>query len=128
MPDPATIVIKAHPSAIKHAREFIAMVFDGWGLRADDACTVVGELAANAVTHGSTEGDLVVIRAYLLNGRPVVEAWDRSDRPPVAGVPAPLAESGRGLLIMGTLVRNWGCRPLNGGGKVVYAELDAVPV
>lgn len=127
MNDPATLVVKADPQAIKQTREFIGLVFGGWGLDDYVARTVVSELATNAVRHGSRLGDPVVIRAYLLDGRPVVEAWDTSDALPLPGPPDPTAEHGRGLLLVEALVSSWGTRPLGAGGKVVYAVLDAVP-
>lgn len=126
MCDPATIVIKAHPQAIKQARDFVGLVFGGWGLEDHIARTVVSELATNAIKHGSGEGDSVVVRVYRLDGMPVLEAWDRSDDLPVVGDPGPGAESGRGLLLMDALVRRWGTRPLAEGGKVVYAVLEPV--
>jgi anti-sigma regulatory factor (Ser/Thr protein kinase) len=88
------------------------------------ARTVVSELATNAVRHGSQIGDPVIIRAYLLDGRPIVEVWDKSDAQPVVCDPDLTAETGRGLLLMEALVHAWGSRPLVGGGKVVYAILN----
>ncbi|MFF5263608.1 ATP-binding protein [Actinomadura viridis] len=127
MSEPSTIVLKACPEAVKQAREFIAMVFGAWGLVDETARTIVSELTTNAIRHGSECGDLVIVRAYLLDGRPVVETWDRSASMPVARVPGLDSESGRGLLLIEALARRWGCRPLTDGGKVVFAELEAVP-
>ncbi|GAA2406261.1 hypothetical protein GCM10010191_12840 [Actinomadura vinacea] len=125
MCEPATLVVKATLHAIKQTRDFIALVFGSWGLDDYVARTVVSELATNAVRHGSAPGDPVIIRAYLLDGRPVVEVWDKSDAQPVVRAPDPTSESGRGLLLMEALVHRWGSRPLNGGGKVVYAVLNS---
>ncbi|MFC6878531.1 MULTISPECIES: ATP-binding protein [Actinomadura] len=125
MPEPATIVIKAHPQAIKQVRDFAALVFGDWGLEDHIARTVVTELATNAIKHGSAEGDPVVVRVYRReDGCPVLEAWDRSDALPVARPFDLTRESGRGLLLMGALVRRWGTRPLAERGKVVFAELE----
>ncbi|XVQ11433.1 ATP-binding protein [Spirillospora sp. CA-255316] len=114
-------------NAIKQTRDFIALVFGTWGLDDYVARTVVSELATNAIRHGSELGDPVIVRAYMLNGRPVIEVWDKSDAQPVVHDPDPTSENGRGLLLMEALVHRWGSRPLNGGGKVVYAVLSAVP-
>ncbi|MEU5992526.1 ATP-binding protein [Spirillospora sp. NPDC047418] len=126
--EPATVVIKADVGAVREAREFVGMVFGSWGLADYVARTVVSELATNAITHGSQEGDLVVVRAYRRDdGFAVVEAWDRSDVAPVMRPVDYAAESGRGLLLMESLVRQWGTRPLSEGGKVVWAEIEPVP-
>ncbi|MFI0354870.1 ATP-binding protein [Actinomadura sp. 9N407] len=127
MVEPPTIVLKAVPEAVKEARDWVGLILGSWGLQSFIARTVICELATNAVKHGSDAGDLIVVRAYLQNGRPVVEAWDRSDAPPVVRAPDDLSESGRGLFLMTRMVTRWGTRPLSGGGKVVWAELEAVP-
>ena len=125
--EPSVIVIKAEPKAVREARDFVGLVFGTWGLDGDVARTVVSELAANAIMHGSREGDLVIVRAYLRDdGFAVVEAWDRSDAAPVLRPVDHAAESGRGLLLMEALVRRWGTRPLSEGGKVVWAEIEPV--
>lgn len=128
MAEPATMVIKANAGAVREVREFVGLVFGAWGLEDHVARMVVSELATNAIVHGSREGDLVVVRAYRReDGFPVVEAWDRSDARPVVRPVNYAAECGRGLLLMEALVRRWGTRPLNEGGKVVWAEIEPVP-
>ena len=127
MGEPETIVIKADVGAVREAREFVRLVFGAWGLADYVARTVVSELATNAVVHGSDEGGLVIVRAYRKeNGIPVVEAWDRSDALPVVRPVNYGVECGRGLLLLEGLVLRWGTRPLNEGGKVVWAEIDPV--
>ncbi|GAA3934338.1 hypothetical protein GCM10023085_14630 [Actinomadura viridis] len=125
MVETPTIVLKAVPEAIKEARDWVGMVLGAWGLESYTARIVVSEMATNAIMHGSEAGDLIVVRAYMRNGLPVVETWDRSDDPPLIRAPGDLSESGRGLLLMEQLVVRWGTRPLSGGGKVVWAELEA---
>ncbi|MFB4317624.1 ATP-binding protein [Actinomadura sp. 21ATH] len=124
---PQSIVIPAVPEAVKQARDFVAKAFGAWGLEDYIARTVVSELATNAVRHGSADSDPVIVRAYLLGGRPVVEVWDRSDALPAVRPEHFAAESGRGLLLLDQLVPCWGTRPLVEGGKVVWAELEPVP-
>lgn len=86
MNEPATMVVKADLGAVREAREFVGLVFGAWGLEDYVARTVISELATNAITHGSREGDLVVVRVYRReDGVPVVEAWDRSEVVPVSG-------------------------------------------
>ncbi|MFC6883776.1 MULTISPECIES: ATP-binding protein [Actinomadura] len=128
MAEAAAVVVKAVPEAVKEAREFVALVFGEWGLDDHVARTVVSELVTNAIRHGSRDGDPVVVRVFALDGRPVIEVWDRSDAPPVVRPFDPGAENGRGLLLIGALVRRWGARPLAEGGKVVWAECEGVAV
>lgn len=123
---PAEIVIKADAGAVREAREFVGVVFRGWGLTDYVARTVVSELAANAIAHGSRDGDVVVVRVHWEGGFPVVETWDRSDALPVVRAVDYGVESGRGLLLVEALVRRWGVRPLGDGGKVVWAEIEPV--
>ncbi|TDC85869.1 ATP-binding protein [Actinomadura sp. 7K507] len=123
MEEPAAMVIKADVGEIRNVREFVGLVFGAWGLEDYVARTVVSELATNAIVHGSRAGDVVVVRVYRReDGGAVVETWDRSDVVPVVPAVNYAAESGRGLLLMEALVRRWGTRPLNEGGKVVWAE------
>jgi anti-sigma regulatory factor (Ser/Thr protein kinase) len=127
MAEPPTIVVKAQPGAIKEVRDWVGMVLDSWGLESHTARTVVSELATNAVQHGCQPGDPFVVRVYLRDGRPVVEAWDRSDEAPVVRAADEFSESGRGLLLTTLLAVRWGTRPLNEGGKVVWAEIEPEP-
>jgi hypothetical protein len=69
----------------------------------------------------------LVVRVFLRDGRPVLEAWDLSDEPPVVSAPDDLSESGRGLLLMTQIATRWGTRPLSEGGKVVWAEIEPEP-
>ena len=36
-------------------------------------------------------------------------------------------DSGRGLALVGSLARRWGVRPVPGGGKTVWFEIDREP-
>ncbi|MFB4310650.1 ATP-binding protein [Actinomadura sp. GTD37] len=53
----------------------------------------------------------------------VVEVCDSSDVLPAAGSARLLSEDGRGLAMLGALVKEWGAQPLGGGGKTVWALL-----
>ncbi|MFK0296675.1 ATP-binding protein, partial [Streptomyces sp. NPDC090442] len=136
------------PRGARLARRLSSHRLDEWGYPYDGeinevVTAVVGELAANAVRHGHVPGRdfalcLTVSRAGdVLRFR--VEVSDtRSERLPVVGADGEggegeagagagergvLAESGRGLLIVGRLADRWGVVPRPGGpGKTVWAE------
>ncbi len=88
----------------------------------------MAELAANAVLHGRVPGRsfrlvLVVRRPDTLR----IEVTDtRGDRLPARtpGAGGALAESGRGLLLVGELADRWGVEEGPMPCKTVWAEID----
>ncbi|MBO2436340.1 ATP-binding protein [Actinomadura nitritigenes] len=121
---PHTIVLEPNVHAPLLARRFLAACFAEWGIEDDHlGRLVVCELVTNAWRHG--EGPIVV-RLYLdaRDGLPVVEVWDSGAGRPVVRPPDDGAVCGRGLLLVAGFVRGcWGVRPLNEGGKAVWAKL-----
>lgn len=109
------------PQAAAQARRWVDQMCSSWGLQvlAEDAQTVVSELVTNAIHHagGSIELGLERIGDGLR-----VEVSDDSPQP-ARPVPAmPLAESGRGLLLVAALTTRWSTEPQDDGKRVV-AEL-----
>lgn len=124
------------PRGARLARLLAGRRLAEWGIpygtdAAHTAALVVGELAANAVTHGRVPGRDFELRLTLIGPTAArstlrIEVTDtRTERrPSVAGTPPPPhAESGRGLLLVHALATQWTVlsRPL---GKTVRAEMD----
>jgi anti-sigma regulatory factor (Ser/Thr protein kinase) len=118
-------VLKPLPEAAREARDLIGTAFTLWGLEPYDARLVVTELFSNAAKASPPDGHIVV-RAYLRSDRPILEVWDQS---PDALILRPMeddAETGRGLFVIDAYATNWGVRPLDEGGKLIWAELPRV--
>ncbi|MGW1127709.1 ATP-binding protein [Streptomyces sp. NPDC002526] len=121
------------PRGARLARRLVLHQLDAWGVpygstASDNAAVLVAELATNAVTHGRVPGrdfELVV----RLTGRTLrIEVSDtRGERRPPSGAvaePAPLAEEGRGLLLVAALADRWEVLDRRPVGKTVAAELE----
>lgn len=119
---------------VRLARHMASNELHTWGIPhgtelADTAALLVAELAANAATHGHVSGRDFELRLRLT---PTLLRIDVSDarterRPPSPGTlrPAsPLADSGRGLLLVEALATRWSVHPRDPIGKTVRAELD----
>ncbi|MFD3418390.1 ATP-binding protein [Streptomyces decoyicus] len=102
-----------------------------WGLPFDPARLIVAELAANAVLHGRVAGrSFRLVLAVARPGTLRIEVTDtRGDRLPVCtpGVGGALAESGRGLLLVGEPADRWGVEEGPVPCKTVWAEVGFVP-
>lgn len=109
--------------APRQARRFAEQALAEGGLPwfADDAALVVSELANNAVLHAKTEFVVTLtarpdsLRVAVRDGS---EALPRYDLRPSAS-----ASSGRGWTLIRTLADAYGSRVVDGGGKVVWAEI-----
>lgn len=103
------------------ARRFLAARFAAWGLLDDDGRVIVSELVTNALLHG--EG-LIAVQVFQdeRDGLPVIEVRDGGAGQPVVRPENYAATSGRGLLMVGRLARDWGVRRLPEGGKVTWAK------
>lgn len=121
------------------ARRFAVQQFTEWtGLphgcdAAHAVALVTGELAANAVAHGSLPGrdfrltlllppEPVVVRIEVTDTRP-----ERLPRHPAAEPGPPDAVSGRGLLLVAVYAGRWGCEVQDAYTKTVWAEVPFQP-
>jgi hypothetical protein len=119
------------PSSASVARHVTRNTLLAWGLPAlaADAETIVGELAANAVTHGAAleHGDLSAeppgLRLLRRAGEVICAVLDASGAVPVLRPPGATDEAGRGLRIVDALSDVWGWSPVSGRGKAIWAIL-----
>ncbi|MFC8415312.1 ATP-binding protein [Streptomyces coelicoflavus] len=132
-----TLRFSASPRGARLARRLASYQLDRWGwpyrTPVHDAVElVVGELAANAVTHGRVPGRDAELRlAHDGAGRVLVEVSDvrgerRPTRAPGGHQSAPdgrqLAEDGRGLALVAALAEQRGVAERPGApGKTVWA-------
>ncbi|MCX2971413.1 MULTISPECIES: ATP-binding protein [Streptomyces] len=121
------------PRGARLARRLALHQLDTWGVphgtpASETAALLVAELASNAVTHGRVPGRDFELVVRLLGPTLRIEVSDvRGERrPPGPGVPCPppLAESGRGLLVVEALADRWSVLDRVPVGKTVAAELD----
>ncbi|WP_447007037.1 ATP-binding protein [Saccharothrix isguenensis] len=104
------------------ARNFVREACDRWLVDhfTGNAVTVATELVENAVRHGRSEP---VLRLELRGGRLTVAVRDESAARPEESKADALRPGGRGISIVGSLSRVWGCSPWPLGGKVVWAVI-----
>jgi Histidine kinase-like ATPase domain len=132
------IELGALPSAVPCARLHAKSVLWEWGLESfmESVELIVSEITTNAVAAvagltGSRYQGLwrpgvppVRVGIYSDKERVLIEVWDGDDHLPEAQEHDPLAENGRGLLLVETLSEKWGAyRPEGTSGKVVWASL-----
>jgi hypothetical protein len=137
-PHQSFLELGALPTAAPCARLHATLVLWEWHLGAlvRTAALVVSELVSNAVQAsagltgsrfaGQWAPGIPPVRLWLSadEHRLVIQVWDGSDRPPVPQAVAPEADSGRGLLLVGSLSAEWGCyTPEKSSGKVVWAVI-----
>jgi hypothetical protein len=116
------------------ARSFTVATLRNWGAahRCEDIAVVVSELLTNALRHAVPAfGDprpRWPIRLGLLQCGPCVlgAVADPSGSAPVPREPGELAETGRGLEVVGALSDKWGYTASE-LGKVVWATFSAEP-
>lgn len=114
------------PGAVPCARLHTRLVLAEWGLAGltEQAEIVVSELITNAVAAAQSLDWMPPVRLWLLsdNTRVLIAAWDANPRLPVRSRADELAESGRGLLLVESLAREWDAYATpQYGGKVVRA-------
>jgi two-component sensor histidine kinase len=101
------------------AREFTRETLDAWRIpMAYEVLLVVNEMVTNAVIHTTGPVSLVL---DLRDGTIRVAVSDDSSARPVKHVSDP-PQSGRGLILVAAMSRDWGVRE-HDGGKLVWADV-----
>ena len=124
---PDVVRMDLPPSArlVRTARDLTTRALLDWGCPQPiaPATLIVSELVNNAILHARTDltvsvarwGDLVRIAVH-----------DATPERPVRRH-EPTQVTGRGMLLVAALSQSWGVLPASGGGKVVWAVLQAPP-
>ncbi|WP_179888560.1 ATP-binding protein [Streptomyces sp. wa1063] len=129
----------ADPRGARLARRVGLHKLHTWGIpylsdASESAALIIGELTANAATHGRVPGRNFELRLSHLPGDPEAPGLLRIEvsdtrgerRPPGPGeitAPEDSSDTGRGLLIVDALADRWAVLDRN-PGKTVRAELD----
>ncbi|MFJ9340269.1 ATP-binding protein [Streptomyces sp. NPDC101733] len=125
--DQFAVRLPATPRGARQARLLVVEQVAAWGLPTDGAGLVVGELAANAVTHGRVPGRGFQVALSLVGKVLRIEVMDtRRDRIPGLRDAEQDAEGGRGLVLVAAVADRWGVEEGLPPGKVVWAEWDLV--
>ncbi|MEU9170843.1 ATP-binding protein [Streptomyces sp. NPDC048420] len=123
-----SVLLSPTPRGARLARLLAVEQLREWGLPLDPAEHIVAELAANAATHGRVPGRDFRLTLYVVGDTLRIEVTDtRGDRLPPTELPAPDAESGRGLVIVDALADRWGAARERRPRKTVWAEIDLSP-
>ncbi|WP_199787046.1 ATP-binding protein [Streptomyces sp. CNS654] len=143
-PPPVTVRVfnrqfVSEPHGARLARRIGLHKLHTWGIpylsdASESAALIIGELTANAVTHGRVPGRNFELRLSHMPGDPETSGLLRIEvsdtrgerRPPGPGeitAPPDGSDSGRGLLIVEALADRWAVLDRS-PGKTVRAELD----
>ena len=130
-PEPAAWPFSSHlelgalDSAVPCARLHTRQVVREWGRPdlADTTELLVSELMTNAIRASGSMWPAVALWLFSDGRCVVIHVWDGSTAMPVRQDADADSESGRGLLLVETLSRDWGSYR-GGGGKVVWARVS----
>lgn len=127
------------PTAPGCARAFVNHSLGSWSLPdlVNDAVLIVSELVTNAVrATGITDPNptyadleelaLLAVQVRVSGESLFIEVWDDDrEKPGHPSADLDPDECGRGLVLVAALSKHYGVSRYNGGGKIVWAELDA---
>lgn len=119
------MALPASSVSVTHARRYVQGRWPSLGAEVlDDLSVVVSELVANAVVHGWPD---IELRLRVVPDTVDVAVLDHNPELPaaLAVAPDPGSSSGRGLLLVDRLSRQWGVEPFaDGTGKTVWASVQ----
>jgi anti-sigma regulatory factor (Ser/Thr protein kinase) len=130
------MLLAGMPSAVGRARAYARWVLGTWQLSSmvDTVELLVSELVTNAVKatgvvdepvdQGRLAATLspVYLSLSVVADTLLIEVWDVSSTPPLRRVASETDETGRGLLLVQGLSKEWGCEVLQTGGKIVWCK------
>jgi len=129
------MLMAALPQAAGRARAYTRWVLGTWPLQAvtDTIELLVSELITNALNetgvadepdHSRLVGKVNPIYLCLsaLAETLLIEVWDASSTPPLKRAASGEDETGRGLMLVQALSKEWGSEVLKTGGKVVWCK------
>ncbi|WUH94670.1 ATP-binding protein [Streptomyces sp. NBC_00433] len=128
----STLELDAKAEATPWARRHVRDVLNAWQVadeRIDTTELAVCELVSNAVRHVApgAPGAHVTLTLRHDGSQLIAEVSDPSDHPPVPDTAiAENAESGRGLVIVDEISKEWDYYLLPTGGKVVWCVIALV--
>jgi anti-sigma regulatory factor (Ser/Thr protein kinase) len=120
------LTLGAIPTSPGTARAAARYLLAEWGLShlADTVELIVSELVTNAVQVSVCHQIPPPVQFGMssAHGSVLIEVWDCDPSQPVMRQPMDIDESGRGLMLVATLSRQWGWAEF-GQGKIVWAEV-----
>jgi anti-sigma regulatory factor (Ser/Thr protein kinase) len=134
----AYLDLEALPNAPYWARRLANASLRSWRLwpeTVETAELLISEMVTNAVkassahteqlTYSGLAGvDKISLTVRHMAGRVIVEVFDSDSRPPLLSEAGAEDESGRGLMLVQALSKEWGYFFAPAGGKVVYCVLS----
>jgi hypothetical protein len=137
--DAGSVALVTLPTSPFWARRYTRIFLDscrgiGEGTT-ETAELLVSELVTNAVRFASDPGQtpqdpkraaasVISLSLRYFRGSLLIEVHDTDENPPVLSGPDDYAESGRGLVLINALSKEWSYFFPPGGGKVVYCVLE----
>lgn len=137
--DASSVALVTLPTSPFWARRYTRMFLDscqGIGEGTTEAAELlVSELVTNAVRFVNDPGrapgyskrtntSVISLSLRHFRGSLLIEVYDTDANPPVLSGPDDYAESGRGLVLVNALSKEWSYFFPLGGGKVVYCVLE----
>jgi hypothetical protein len=119
-----SLALEPQVGAARRSRDLVIEACGRWRRPelAGTACIVVTEMVNNVVAHAGTP--LTVLLALHEDGMTVAVRDGSATVPAFSGAPvSPTAYGGRGMLLIDSVTRSWGCLAL-ADGKVVWALMS----